>query len=135
MKRYMIAVILLIVLAGCTQKKEKVIENSGMIEVREDMPVKAKYRRLWIYALEVETEDPDTILELLEEIRDLKLGESTKMSMTDNTNQIIFEYEDGTSMHYEFEGNIYIKNSSERYIVTGGLDQLGYTLEQLVSGN
>ena len=131
----MIAVILLIVLAGCTQKKEKVIENSGMIEVREDMPVKAKYRRLWIYALEVETEDPDTILELLEEIRDLKLGESTKMSMTDNTNQIIFEYEDGTSMHYEFEGNIYIKNSSERYIVTGGLDQLGYTLEQLVSGN
>ena len=135
MKRYMIAVILLIVLAGCTQKKEKVIENSGMIEVREDMPVKAKYRRLWIYALEVETEDPDTILELLEEIRDLKLGESTKMSMTDNTNQIIFEYEDGTSMHYEFEGNIYIKNSSERYIVTDGLDQLGYTLEQLVSGN
>lgn len=135
MKRYMIAVILLIVLAGCTQKKEKVIENNGMIEVREDMPVKAKYRRLWIYALEVETEDPDTILELLEEIRDLKLGESTKMSMTDNTNQIIFEYEDGTSMHYEFEGNIYIKNSSERYIVTGGLDQLGYTLEQLVSGN
>ncbi|MBO7677232.1 MAG: hypothetical protein J6S49_06935 [Erysipelotrichaceae bacterium] len=135
MKRYMIAVILLIVLTGCTQKKEKVIENSGMIEVREDMPVKAKYLRLWIYALEVETEDPDTILELLEEIRDLKLGESTKMSMTDNTNQIIFEYEDGTSMHYEFEGNIYIKNSSERYIVTGGLDQLGYTLEQLVSGN
>ena len=135
MKRYMIAVILLIVLAGCTQKKEKVIENSGMIEVREDMPVKAKYRRLWIYALEVETEDPDTILELLEEIRDLKLGESTKMSMTDNTNQIIFEYEDGTTMHYEFEGNIYIRSSSERYIVTDGLDQLGYTLEQLVSGN
>ena len=127
--------ILLVVICGCQQKekeKEKVIENNGMLEIREDMPLKVIYQRRWIYGADKESSDPELILLLLQQIRDIKIGESTTMGVTDYTDIVIFEYEDGERMSYKFEADIYVKQEKERYIVTDGLQNLRATLEYML---
>ena len=126
--------VLLAVLSGCQKKKEPetVIENNGMIEIREDMPVKVTYHRMWIYGLDKESTDPELIMQLLKQIRDIKLGESTNMGVMDYTDIIIFEYEDGEKRSYKFESDIYVKQEKERYVVTDGLQYLRATLDYMV---
>ena len=127
--------ILLVAICGCQQKekeKEKVIENNGMLEIREDMPLKVIYQRRWIYGADKESSDPELILLLLQQIRDIKIGESTTMGVTDYTDIVIFEYEDGERMSYKFEADIYVKQEKERYIVTDGLQNFRATLEYML---
>ena len=133
-KQLILLAVLLIILGGCQKKKEKekVIENNGMIEIREDMPVKVTYSRQWIYAAEKVSSDPELIMKLLEEIRDIKLGDPSDISVMDYTDVVIFEYEDGEKVSYRFEADIYVKNSKERYVCTGGLEYLRATLDYMI---
>ena len=134
-KQLILLAVLLMILGGCQNKKEKekVIENNGMIEIREDMPVKVTYSRQWIYAAEKVSSDPELIMTLLEQIRDIKLGDPSDISVMDYTDVVIFEYEDGEKVSYRFEADIYVKSSKERYACTGGLEYLRATLDYMLN--
>ncbi|MBQ1566589.1 MAG: hypothetical protein IIZ80_01710 [Erysipelotrichaceae bacterium] len=135
MKKQLLVLMMLLLLGGCRRRseKEKVIENNGMLEIREDMPVKAVYSRQWIYAAEKESSDPELIMKLLQQIRDIKLGGPANISVMDYTDIIIFEYEDGEKMSYRFEADVYVKNSEERYAVIDGLQYLRETLDYMIN--
>ncbi|MBR3250430.1 MAG: hypothetical protein IKF80_01850 [Erysipelotrichaceae bacterium] len=134
-KQLILLTMLLWMLCGCQKKKEteKVIENNGMLEIREDMPIKVTYSRQWIYAAQKESSDPELIMKLLQEIRDIKIGETTNVGVMDYTDIVIFEYEDGEKMSYRFEADVYVKNSEERYAVIDGLQYLRETLDYMIS--
>lgn len=104
-----------------------------MLEIREDMPIKVTYSRQWIYAAQKESSDPELIMKLLQEIRDIKIGETTNVGVMDYTDIVIFEYEDGEKMSYRFEADVYVKNSEERYAVIDGLQYLRETLDYMIS--
>lgn len=134
-KQLILLTMLLWMLCGCQKKNEteKVIENNGMLEIREDMPIKVTYSRQWIYAAQKESSDPELIMKLLQEIRDIKIGETTNVGVMDYTDIVIFEYEDGEKMSYRFEADVYVKNSEERYAVIDGLQYLRETLDYMIS--
>lgn len=106
--------------------------TENMIEVKdEQLPVKVMYHQMWETYTYAESTDPELIRTLLNELKDVKIGNETKMGYDDFGDSIVFEYSDGTQTKYYFEDNIYVMEDGSRYEVEG-LDPVRDTLRTLI---
>ena len=100
-------------------------------EKQKAAPYKLIYRRLYEEALETETEEPDIVEEILEAVKEVKTGEESDIFTTDHTDILIFVYEDGKEIAYEFEGDCLVSEDGKRYKAEG-LKQLRVLLNKLI---
>lgn len=127
MKKYIIILLLGILLFGCSKKEET---QMNKIDIKEKMPVKVFYRRLWMYGAEYESEDKEIIKDLKDAISDAVILNEVNYSVTDFTDIVVFYYEDGSESVYEFEEyNIVIDD--KRYALEG-IKQIREVLDRLV---
>lgn len=126
---------LLLLLTGCagrtsapTPTPEPVPAGPTTLWTREDMPVKAEYRRMWIYSAYAETEDAEAIAVLVGAVRALRPGAQDDSVTTDYTDILVFHFSDGETLELEFENQNYVAADGTRY-QTEGLKELRDALD------
>ena len=135
MKALILAMLLL--LTGCAGRTaapaptpEPVSAGPETLWTREDMPVKAAYRRMWIYSAYAETEDAEAIAVLVGAVKALRPGAADDTVTTDYTDILVFTFADGETLELEFENQSFVASDGNRYH-TEGLQNLCDVLEAL----
>ena len=130
MKALILAMLLL--LTGCAGRTaapaptpEPVPAGPETLWTREDMPVKAAYRRMWIYSAYAETEDAEKIAALVGAVRALRPGAADDTVTTDYTDILVFHFADGETLELEFENQNYVAPDDTRYHTEGLKDLRG----------
>ncbi len=126
MKKILLIAMAMAIMGACAGTQEK------PIEIRDDMPMKLAYRRMWEYSAYGESEDPAFIQTVLETIKQLQIGKETQMAADDYTDVIDFIYADGSRKRYEFEAEWIVMDDGKRYEVIGSLSALRRLLDTLV---
>ena len=123
---------LLLLLTGCAGRRsapaptpEPVPAGPTTLWTREDMPVKAEYRRMWIYSAYAETEDAEKIAALVGAVRALRPGAADDTVTTDYTDILVFTFADGGTLELEFENQSYVAPDDTRYHTEGLKDLRG----------
>ena len=97
-----------------------------------EMPVRLRYDRMWEYSDDAETSDPRMIAEIVEAIKELKVGESTDIAVDDYTDILTFTCPDGGMVRLEFEEQNWVAADNTRYQVEG-LSNLRSILEEMMN--
>ncbi|MBQ6493620.1 MAG: hypothetical protein IJI92_07145 [Erysipelotrichaceae bacterium] len=114
MKKTVIFLLLMVLLAGCATTEEVIKED----DKTADLPVKVVYGRRWIYGANYETEDPELISALVSALDNIGIGDESNYMVTDCTDLVFLYYEDGSSKTYEFEDQCIVQDG-KRYYVSG----------------
>ena len=126
MKKILLIAMVMAIMGACAGTQEK------PIAIRDDMPMKLAYQRMWEYSAYGESEDPAFIQTVLETIKQLQIGKETQMAADDYTDVIDFIYADGSRERYEFEAEWIVMDDGKRYEVIGSLSALRRLLDTLV---
>ena len=126
MKKILLIAMVMAIMGACAGTQEK------PIAIRDDMPMKLAYQRMWEYSAYGESEDPAFIQTVLETIKQLQIGKETQMAADDYTDVIDFIYTDGSRERYEFEAEWIVMDDGKRYEVIGSLSALRRLLDTLV---
>ena len=128
MKKIMIMLAVLL-LCGCAVRKEE-----GKMEIREDIPVKVEYYRMWEYSAYGESEDQEYIQSIVDALKGLSVGEQTDIAVDDFGDNITLIYADGKKETYSFEAEYIVLEDGKRAKVTGNLSYLRSLLSKLIEG-
>ena len=135
--KFLASLLALLLLFGCGAKNADdggaaaQPETPTALWTREDVPTGLSYDRMWIYSAHAETDDPDTLAEIVAAIRALKVGERNDAATEDYTDVLVFTFADGETLRLEFEAQNVVTDSGTRYAVDG-LDALRAILDTLV---
>ena len=122
-----ILILMVLILWGCTAK-----EKENRMEVRDDVPVKLEYSRLWGYSAYGESEDQELIGNVVEALKALSIGEKSDIAVEDYGDIITLIYADGSRETYSFEAEYIVLDDGKRAVVNGDLDRVRSLLNVLV---
>ena len=100
----------------------KTMESAEKIPVlwpETEMPAALKYDRMWIYSAYAETEDPETIRDIVEAVRNIKVQEKEGSRAEDYTDILLFTFRDGHTYRLEFEADSWLADDDTCLHVEG----------------
>ena len=97
---------------------KEMTEGNG-IWTAEEMPVRIRYDRMWVYSDFAESTDSEMIGEIVDAIKELEVGAESQMATEDYTDLLTFTFEDGTTERFEFENQCWVLEDHTRYEVDG----------------
>ena len=94
-------------------------QQDNGIWTADAMPVHLKYRRMWEYCAQAETEDAKRIADIVDAVKALQIGEEAETVVDDYTDRLVFSFTDGSEVQLEFEADCWVADDGKRYEVEG----------------
>ncbi|MCR5603291.1 MAG: hypothetical protein K6G27_06285 [Lachnospiraceae bacterium] len=92
--------------------------GSSVVWTFDSTPVKIKYSRMWESGEYAECDDAELISEIVEELKELRVGNPTDMATDDFTDVLDFEFEDGSLGRIEIENECLVTEDNKRYKIS-----------------
>lgn len=101
----------------------------------DGIPVKLKYNRMWESGQYAECDDAELISEIVNALKELKVGNPTDMATDDFTDILDFEFEDGSLGRIEIENKSLVTEDDKRYEISHPekLDRIRNLLDEVIS--
>ena len=98
----------------------------------DELPVRVRYDRMWVYSDQFEITDAGRIGEIVDAVKALKVKGPTDVCVEDYSDILTFTFADGTTARLEFEDQIWVTDANERFEVEG-LSRLRSALDDILA--
>ena len=103
-------------------------QQDNGIWTADTMPVHLKYRRMWEYCAQAETEDAKRIADIVDAVKALQIGEEAETVVDDYTDRLVFSFADGSEVQLEFEADCWVADGKLKMKVDGVATQSPQTV-------